>query len=48
MTGKDALEVLIIQREDLLMAVRAWAKATGYQQKMPGAVAEMRDATVIR
>jgi len=29
-------------------ALRAWAKATNYQEKMPGAIAEMRETTFIK
>jgi flagellar biosynthesis GTPase FlhF len=44
------LELLrpFIREEHLLTALKAWAKATNYAQKMPGAVAVQRDETVIR
>lgn len=34
--------------EHLQFALRAWAKATAYAETMPGAIAEMRDTTVVR
>lgn len=44
------LELLrpFLREEHLLMALRAWAKETGYQQEMPGAVVALRDTTVVR
>lgn len=37
-----------IKEEHLLMALKSWAKATSYQQEMPGATVALRDATVVR
>lgn len=37
-----------IARDALMRAVRAWARLTNHQEKMDGAIIEMRDATVIR
>ena len=44
------LELLrpFMKEEHLLMALRQWAKVTGYQQTMPGATVALRDATVVR
>jgi len=48
--GALDLEVLrpYIKEEHLLMALRAWAKATNYAVQMPGATVGLRDATVVR
>jgi flagellar biosynthesis GTPase FlhF len=37
-----------IKEEHLLSALRQWARATNYEQEMPGAVVGMREATVVR
>jgi hypothetical protein len=37
-----------LKEEHLLVALRQWAKATNYQQDMPGATVAVRDRTVIR
>jgi hypothetical protein len=37
-----------LKEEHLLQALRQWARATHYKEKMPGAVVEMRDVTVVR
>ena len=37
-----------LKEEHLLMALRSWAKATNYEQEMPGATVAMRDTTVVR
>lgn len=44
------LELLrpFFKEEHLLMALKAWAKATGYNQEMPGAVVALRETTVVR
>jgi hypothetical protein len=36
------------KEEHLLLALKGWARSTGYQQEMPGAIVAMRDATVVR
>jgi hypothetical protein len=48
--SKLDLELLrpFIKEEHLLMALRGWAKATGYSQEMPGATVAMRDSTIIK
>ena len=48
--AKLDLELLrpFIKEEALLMALKGWAKATGYGQEMPGATVALRDATVVR
>jgi hypothetical protein len=48
--AKLDLELLrpFFKEEHLLMALKGWAKATGYQQEMPGAVVTIRDSTVVR
>jgi hypothetical protein len=37
-----------LKEEHLLMALRSWAKSTGYVEEMPGATVGMRDTTVVR
>ena len=37
-----------IKEEHLLMAVKAWAKQTGFKKQMPGALVEMREVSDIR
>lgn len=48
--AKLDLELLrpFIKEEHLLMALRAWARATNFSQEMPGATVALRDATVVR
>jgi hypothetical protein len=48
--SKLDLELLrpFMKEEHLLMALRQWAKATGYAQEMPGATVALRDSTIIR
>jgi hypothetical protein len=47
--AKLDLELLrpYLKEEHLLTALRQWAKATNYQQEMPGATVAQRDATVV-
>ena len=37
-----------LKPEHIEYAARMWAKATNYSEAMPGVIAEMRDATVIK
>lgn len=37
-----------LKEEHLLMALRAWAKATNYEEAMPGATVALRETTVVR
>lgn len=37
-----------LRDDDVLKALKAWAKTTSHRQSMSGAIIEMRDATVIR
>lgn len=37
-----------LKEDELLRALKAWAKVTGYKQKMAGAVVELRTGTVYR
>ena len=37
-----------LKEEHLLMALRAWAKATNYEEQMPGATVALRESTVVR
>jgi hypothetical protein len=37
-----------MKEEHILMALRAWAKATNYEEQMPGATVALREATVVR
>jgi hypothetical protein len=48
--SKLDLELLrpYLKEEALLLALRAWAKTTGYSQEMPGAIVALRDSVVVR
>lgn len=37
-----------MKEEHILMALRAWAKATNYEEAMPGATVALRESTVVR
>jgi hypothetical protein len=37
-----------MKEEHILQALRAWAKATNYEEQMPGATVALRESTVVR
>jgi len=48
--AKLDLEMLrpYFREEHLLMALRAWARATGFARQMPGATVALRPTTIVR